>query len=212
MSYTYGLVNQRTKPEMEVLRNFNPTFPEGYTYAARAAVSIKSGQAIALDSNGRWVLANSAVHALSEIFFALKDSDASSLGGAAYDALGAALGKDPTLTDVGQGEVVGYSCMGQYVLRVGYFSTAGSPTTGDFLTIGVYNANPALSTAGMLIKTALESGLPIVGRVSEPVLTYNTQSDDGLSLENRYNSNVPAGTAVITFKTWYSPNLVDHSA
>lgn len=206
MSYTYGLVNQRTKPEMEVLRNFNPTFPEGYTYAARAAVVIKSGQAMALDSNGRWVLADSASHKLNEIFFALKDSDASSLGGAAYDALAASLGKNETAS---QGEVVGYSCMGQYVLRVGYFSTADSPTTGDFLTIGTGG------TAGSVVKTNTTtsgaSGRPIVGRVSEPVLTYNTASADGLSLENRFNSNVPANTAVLTFKTWYSVNAEDYT-
>lgn len=205
-SYTFGLVNQRTKPEMEVVRNFNPTFPEGYTYAARAAVSIKSGQAIVLNANGMWILADTGTYAGAEIYFALKDSDASSLGGAAYDALGAALGKDGSYAVAGQGEVVGYSCMGQYVLRTGYFATTGSPNTGDYLTVGTSGG------AGSLLKTTLESGLPIVGRVSEPVLTYNVASAVDLSLENRYNSNVPAGTAVITFKTWFSPNLVDHSA
>lgn len=204
-SYVFGLVNQRTKPEMEVLRNFNPTFPEGYTYAARAAVSIKSGQAIALNRYGLWVLADSDVHTTEEIFFALKDSDATSNGGAQMDALAAALGKDGSYAVDGQGEVVGYSCMGQYVLRTGYFSESGAPTTGDFLTIGTGAA------VGCVVKGALGSGKPIVGRVREAVLAYNTASADGLSLENRYNSNVPIGTKVITFSTWYSPNAVDAS-
>jgi hypothetical protein len=206
-SYNYGLVNQRTKPEMEVVRNFNPTFPEGNTYAARAAVSIKSGQAMVLNANGMWILADGddVTHRTKEIFFALHDSDASSAGGARYDALGASLGKDGSNAVAGQGEVVGYSCMGQYRLRTGYYTTTGSPAPGDFLTID------GTGDKGSLIKTTLGSGLPIVGRVAEPVMIINDNVTTPGTIVNTINSNVPLATYVITFNTWYSPNSVDTS-
>lgn len=199
MSYTYGLVNQRTLPEMEVLRNYNPTSPEGYTHAARAKDSIKSGQAMVLDDNGNWVLADAdePTHLGKEIFFALKDSDASSLGQAAFDAFGAALGKADAIA--GQGEVVGYSSMGQYVLRHGWFT--GVPTDGEFLTIS--------STPGSLAATTAGSGLPIVGRMQGNVLTINDTATSPGTVLNTINSNVPQNTAVITFKTFYALNAVD---
>jgi hypothetical protein len=214
-------VNRRTKPELEVLRNFNPTFPEGFTHTARAKAGtvILSGQLIVLNSDGEWEVAanntggdNVYDNPTLEIFIALKDSvsyDAMAFAGADYNAAQGALGPNgagfsdvvstgPTVftaKDTGTfmsptgGAVVGYSTQGQYLFQSAYFDT-GTYTPGKtFLTVSSsVDGNIMPATA---INTSKQ---PIIGRVDRKVHNLNG-----------VNSNVPASTNVLTWKTGYLP-------
>jgi len=184
MGFNSGTVNRRTKPKLEVLRNFAPTLPEGYTHSAKVkdGVTVLSGQAMILNTDGEWELAdaNTSAHLTAEIFIALDD-------GVAYDAL--AVSGEPTLNGEDEkGTVVGYSTAGQYEFESAYYDTPGTYVAGTtFLTIS--------ETAGNLAATTADSGLPIVGRVSRPVKSLN-----GI------NSNVPLGTNVLVWRTGYHLN------
>jgi hypothetical protein len=220
MGFNSGTVNQRTLPKLEVLRNFNPTFPEGFTHSARAksGVTIYSGQLIVLNASGEWELASmySSAHylynyPLSEVYVALDDSlsyDALALAGGSMQELGPnGVGYDRditqstaggTFTTPTGGAVVGYSTMGQYEFQSAYFVHDTTPS-GEFIPgltrIGV-SAAAAGDMTGPGYAIALTPGTinqgPVIGVVSRPVKTLN-----GI------NSNVPTGTHVLTWRTAY---------
>ena len=80
MSYTTGLVNQRSYPKLEVLRNFNPTMPVGYTHAARVrpGLTILSGQAMILIPTGTYA-------GMWDLAFAGAGTSTTTIGGIIYN-------------------------------------------------------------------------------------------------------------------------------
>ena len=216
MGFNSGIVNQRTYPELEVIRNYNPTFPEGFTHTARVAsgTTILSGQLIVLNSSGEWELASNISPSGNlystptlEVFVALKDGvsyDALAVAGADYDASQGVLGpngagfSDTDTSSTGGtfmsptgGVVVGYSTQGQYLLQSAFFDTTGKTYTPGttFLTVSDTNKGNIMPATVNTVHN------PIIGRVDRVKNTL-----DGI------NSNVPSGTYVLTWKTGYFPN------
>lgn len=143
---TYGIV-MRDKPWLVVLRGFDANQPSQKTAAYPVKPSevdvIKSGMVISIDdttdpANPVWVKGWAATRIP---YVALQDGN--------------------TYNVVSANSLVGYSCLGNFVLQTGYFKTGESypidtPVTPD-------------GTTGDIKPTTTGSGEPIMGYITAPV-------------------------------------------
>jgi len=180
MGYGYGTY-LRAKPRMSVLRGFDPNQPFGKTFSYRVQdeVTVLSGQVISAvknDGDGvyEWVLGYDTGDNAAPPCFALNDS-------ADFDVKQA-------------GSLVGYSCLGDFVLQTAYF-VAGAYIVGTPLT-------PATGgNVGSLTSTTANSGDPIVGYVSiEPTDLLQVGNNGTPQISGVQSGNV------IAFQTAWVPN------
>ena len=177
----FGTQNQRVKPRLEVLRGFDPTQPNTLTHTApvHTGVTIKSGQAIVL------VADDDHPSDPGRDSWTLADYDTSAHRTAdIYIALQDSADEDV----VGADGLTGYNTAGEFEFESGYFDSASYATGQTLLTIS--------TTAGNLATTTIGSGKPIIGKISR-------RSPKDIS---GVNSNVPAGTTVIVWRTGLVPN------
>lgn len=177
----YGTHNQRVKPRLEVLRGFDPTQPNTLTHTApvHTGVTIKSGQAIVL------VADDDHPSEPGRDSWTLADSDT-----VAHRTMDIYIAlQDSDDEDIlGADGLTGYNTAGEFEFESGYFDAGTYNTGATFLTIS--------ATAGNITTTTIGSGMPIVGKISR-------SSPKDIS---PVNSNVPAGTTVITWRTGLVPN------
>lgn len=131
---------KRTRPRVNVMRGYTGNEPQSLSRSAPVAsgVTIKSGQAIALDGNEEWILASTE----AVVYIAYHDSDD---------------------TDVKScGKLLGFSTLGQYELETAYTETAGlAAANGSDLEVVVGTTPGSLSING-----TADAGGPVLGRTS----------------------------------------------
>lgn len=177
---TFGIV-MRAKPWAVVLRGFDTNQPgpitKAYSVVTAAVDLIKSGMVISAKQidgvttdEREWVVGWEAANGLP--YLAIQD-------GNQYDVVSA-------------NSLVGYSCLGNFVLQTGYYTagsyTIGTPVTPDGVT-------------GKIKITTDNSGEPIIGYVTAPV----TDLLDGGATGYPSISGVEDGN-VVAFQTAWVPN------
>lgn len=184
MNDNYGLVNERSKPRLEVLRGYRPETPFEFrtAYPVASGVTIKSGQLVAPKYNSElddyeWVLPSDSTNHVAQYYWANNDSDD-------FDVIEA--GKLPAL-----------SCAGQFELQTAYY-TAGTYTNGYFIV-------PDLDNPGDVKVQATNAAADVViGEVSRKsptsVLGINSNVKPFLA-----NGDANPGLDVVTIRTVFRP-------
>lgn len=181
-AFRFGIHNQRSHARLEVLRGFDPTQPTTFTQTApvKTGVTILSGQAIVLEADD--------AHPTNpgQLAWALADHDVVAHRTAAIFIAQ----QDSADEDIGEaGGLTGFDTAGQFEFESAFY-VAGTYTPGTtYLSIS--------TTAGSLGVGTVGSGVAIVGRITRtsPKVVGNVT-----------NSNVPAGSSVIVWRTGYLPN------
>jgi hypothetical protein len=174
---------QRAKPELAVLRGFDPNEPVTgqRSLPVKAGVTIKSGQIISAKFDGttartEWVLGKDAGAALC--YVALKDSTA-------FDVVASDL-------------LVGLPCSGKFVLETAFYKAGDTYTNDVYLT--------ADGVTGDFKATTLESGEPIYGVVRVPT---EATTNSGVVTVTKNDSSAVAPVTVLRLETMYLPNSAD---
>ena len=149
---------KRARPRVNVMRGYTGNEPQSLSRSAPVAsgVTIKSGQAIALNGAEEWDL---ATHTDPVVYIAYHDSDD---------------------TDVKScGKLLGFSSLGSYELETAYTTAAGlAAATGPDLGVEVSNA-----TAGSLTITGAgdSANTVVLGRTSTAAVDLSTGGLGGYS-------------------------------
>lgn len=180
---TYGTV-MRAKPRVTILRGYGPNVPESKTRAlpVTPGVTIVSGQVISAVVHGpsgllSWVLGLDTANGARVPYIALQDSVDSDVRSA--------------------NSLVGYSCLGDFVIQTGFFKSGESYVRDTPLTPGTSG------DVGLVVPTTPNSGLPIMGYVTE--VPYNLLSGGATGYPSI--SGVTDGN-VLAFQTAWVPNPV----
>lgn len=184
MNDNYGLVNERLKPRLEVLRGYNPEAPQEFrtAYPVASGVTVKSGQLVAPKYNSdiddyEWVLPGTDTGHVDQYYWANNDSND-------FDVIEA--GKLPAL-----------SCAGQFELQTAYYTT---DNYAPGALIGVDTAEPG--NIKVLATNATTD--VIIGEVSRKsptsVLGINSNVKPFLA-----NGDPNPGLNVVTIRTVFRP-------
>lgn len=174
---------QRPKIRATVLRGYDPNNPTRLTQSHRvkSSVTILSGMLISLATGGDGVLEWEKGWVEGRIpYFAVQDS-------ADFDVRSA-------------NSLVGFSCLGNFEFRTGYFKAGETYTVDTPLTPGTGG------DLGYVLPTTLESGDPICG--------YVTRANAPVDLKDGGPKGYPADSSavdseVITFQMAWLPNTAD---
>ncbi len=174
---------QRPKIRATVLRGYDPNNPTRLTegHRVQAGVTILSGMVISLVTGGDGALEWVKGWAAGRLpYITVQDS-------VDFDVVSA-------------NSLVGFSCLGNFKFQTGYFKTGETYTLDTPLTAGTGG------DLGLVVPTTLESGLPILG--------YVTDANAPVDLSDRGPKGYPADSSavdseVIRFQSTYLPNTAD---
>lgn len=144
---TAGAANPetRTKPRLNVIRGYPGNETTALSRSLSPSVAIKSGQSVADNGSGAWILATNA-HGVGKVFIAYHDST------------------DPDV--ISCDKLLAFAVTGSYELETGYFKAADVFAVGD----PVY----CNTVGGELTKTNTGGSTPVIGYASAAIVDWST--------------------------------------